>query len=66
MTDVIVPGPLPLRLIDADDGFTASVDAIGQYVVVDLPNRTQIIGSDAEAMADVLDGAVRQLRQVGQ
>ena len=57
---------VPLRLIDADNGFTATVDAIGLYVVVDLPNRTQIIGSDAESIADVLDGAVRQLRQVGQ
>ena len=54
----------PLRLIDADDGFAVTVATIGPYVVIDLPNRTQVVGMDADAIADVLEGAVHELRAV--
>lgn len=52
----------PLRLIDGDDGFAITVGHIGPYTVVDLPGRVQIIGSDAEAMAEVFEVAARELR----
>lgn len=53
---------IPLRLLDADDGFTIAVEKVGTYVVVDLPKRTQIVGSDAEAIAEAFEQAARDLR----